>query len=669
MRPTHTGCLRGGSPFSQIMKRIIKLLSALSAISTVAAAVLLPASAIKTDKLSGETSRTEKEIYKGVTNTHIVLSADSKYKQQDINIVEFDPSQADLYFNVVPGGSYANSLKSVSKQITAFNERADRRVICAINGDLWMTVAHSRNGGYTYKDCSDQVTTKTYTVPRGFNMYDGEIWTSAQMTQETPMEGDFYAFGITEDGVPLFGKPKVKLSIRDVTANKTVAADGLNRLPANNALVVYSDKAGADNYALSDAYEITVDCDPYVVCHDAVIKGKITSIVPSGSEKRAAFKENRLVFTARGSKIKTVEFMQVGDEIELSVSVTDDLGNTGLWQKMKNAVGGHIPVIINGKSQNSTNSTAYPMSVLGITEEGKVVIFENDGRQSGYSVGLKIADLDDVCKDLGIITAFLLDGGGSTALSELQDNGSYKIVNRPSDGSERAVVNTVILSAGPDKNSQKEWYGKTEFVFDSESSLSAISDEFRCSARIEDGALRVENTEERNQHIFLNAEGFSADEYKYAVIRYKPDWTREERYSMCIRLCAGGIFAPSDNLARIIYYDEGEKDKDGFVTQILDLSKSSKWNGAVRGLEITFNDYLSRGNIGEGTIIKFVKFCKTEDEAKALTVIETDPPETTLPDTPDTKAEPEKTGCKGTVCGIPAIITVLLPVFVKKRKE
>ena len=60
------------------------------------------------------------------------------------------------------------------------------------------------------------------------------------------------------------------------------------------------------------------------------------------------------------------------------------------------------------------------------------------------------SDLDELCADLGIKTAFLLDGGGSAEMVNLNGD-SYKTVNKPSDGSSRTVVNTVIIAYGPKK--------------------------------------------------------------------------------------------------------------------------------------------------------------------------------------------------------------------------
>lgn len=183
------------------------------------------------------------------------------------------------------------------------------------------------------------------------------------------------------------------------------------------------------------------------------MRGKVIAITEPGG-KKYDMQANYMILTARGTKKALLEQYAVGDTVEVGFTVTDKMGNDELWQNMKNAVGGHIPVIIDGRSQGSKDNTAYPASILGIKDNGNVVMITCDGRQKDWSTGVKISALDALCADLGIRTAFLLDGGGSAEMVNL-DGGSYSTVNRPSDGSSRSVVNTVIIAYGPKRNAEK----------------------------------------------------------------------------------------------------------------------------------------------------------------------------------------------------------------------
>lgn len=416
-----------------------------------------------TPVLDGETSRTVKILYDGVTSTNITTSSSSKYELQNFNVIEFDLSQTDLYIDVTNTRTYANQLKTTLNTVTSFNSSNDegKTAVAAINGDLWMTTyAHSRveGSGTSYGGYSDAVVTSGLTLPRGFNVYDGEIICSAYMQQETPYEGEFWSFGITEDYIPLIGCPELEITVTDTTKGVTASADGLNRLPANNALVVYSDKGCLNNYALSDAYEVVIDCDyDYTVEHGAKITGKVVGIYSSDSSSDPVMAENRIILTARGTSTGLIGGFALGDTVTLDFMVTERYGrNTEGWQNVTNAVGGHMPFVVDGVKRETGTTNNYPTTIVGIKNDGSVCFIVNDGRQSSFSTGLDFNMYWDLADDFDLNTAFILDGGGSTTLVELADSG-YNVVNSPSDGRSRSVVNSVILSVGPERSEQGDF--------------------------------------------------------------------------------------------------------------------------------------------------------------------------------------------------------------------
>lgn len=82
-----------------------------------------------------------------------------------------------------------------------------------------------------------------------------------------------------------------------------------------------------------------------------------------------------------------------------------------------------------------------PRTVIGIKEEGSVILMTVDGRQPGYSAGLTGKELGQLLLKYGINDAAMLDGGAST---EMIVEG--KIVNRPSfKGRERPLGGGIIV--------------------------------------------------------------------------------------------------------------------------------------------------------------------------------------------------------------------------------
>ena len=437
-----------------------KLLILLICIGILVSCGALNAFAIPDTKLNGEISRTTETLYEGVTCTHISIGADSKLRQQELWVVEFDPRDTNLDIQVACGGQYTSQLRTVKATMENFKEaNKDKGLvpITAINGDLWMVAyAHARieGKGTEYGGFSDAVVKHELTIPRGLDMYNGEIISSPHSSAETPFEGNFDAFGITPDGRTVLGTPSLVIKMNDLTDTsvKEVKLTGLNRLPADKAIMLYSDRIGTDNASLDDAYEIVIDCDyDYVIKQGSVIKGKVTAICKEGDEN-PKMQENRLILTARGKNyISKVDQIKVG--VEFSFELKGSKKDNDIWQEVTNIVGGHIVLVRDGKALNNTDSNNYPTAIIGNTEDGKIMFLVNDGRQSGYSVGLKIGDMPNVCKTLGFYNCFLLDGGGSTTLVNADELGNYEVVNRPCDkfedgtyGRARTVVNSIILS-------------------------------------------------------------------------------------------------------------------------------------------------------------------------------------------------------------------------------
>ena len=101
-------------------------------------------------------------------------------------------------------------------------------------------------------------------------------------------------------------------------------------------------------------------------------------------------------------------------------------------------------IVLEEKDQNSTQK--YPRQTIGITEDGKVIILSADGNQEPVSAGLTLMEQAQVMLDLGCVYAGHLDGGGSmTYGSKPEGEDTFKIVNNPSDGSERSISNGFLV--------------------------------------------------------------------------------------------------------------------------------------------------------------------------------------------------------------------------------
>lgn len=81
-----------------------------------------------------------------------------------------------------------------------------------------------------------------------------------------------------------------------------------------------------------------------------------------------------------------------------------------------------------------------PRTAIGVVDDNHLVLVVVDGRDTGYSVGATMTELATLMQGLGAVTAYNLDGGGS---STMFFNG--EVVNQPSNGGERGTSDILYV--------------------------------------------------------------------------------------------------------------------------------------------------------------------------------------------------------------------------------
>jgi hypothetical protein len=130
--------------------------------------------------------------------------------------------------------------------------------------------------------------------------------------------------------------------------------------------------------------------------------------------------------------------LTLGDKVGVTMDVK--LNGTKLTDTRPN-VAGYESVILREGTPTNTWNEAHPRTVAGYSQDGsKVWLVVIDGRLDDFSVGVTTGQAAYILKALGAHIAVNMDGGGSSCMVV---EGS--ITNTPSDGSERAVANGIMV--------------------------------------------------------------------------------------------------------------------------------------------------------------------------------------------------------------------------------
>lgn len=118
-----------------------------------------------------------------------------------------------------------------------------------------------------------------------------------------------------------------------------------------------------------------------------------------------------------------------------------------------NSVGGSQLLVKDGvdvtaSASGSYNTDRHSRTMIGVTADNKVVCAVVDGRQSPFSDGGCMHELAQIMLEAECVVAINLDGGGSTTFgARPEGEDDFKVINRPSDGSERSISSGVIIAS------------------------------------------------------------------------------------------------------------------------------------------------------------------------------------------------------------------------------
>lgn len=250
--------------------------------------------------------------------------------------------------------------------------------------------------------------------------------------------------GFFNDGTAFIAPMQIHTSIRIDNAEDTIPIYNINKYPQPYQIYMLNSNYASTTTATARSVNVIIGS----LEGELKIGKTVTGIVEEVSitDKSISIPENKLVLvcdvTAPEDVIEQISRFAAGQ----TVSIVNSCVSDERWENAAYAMGCTGGLMIYDGVIQDLDDTAAPRTAIGIKDNGTVIFYALDGRQSGYSYGARIKTVSQRLLELGCTYAVNLDGGGSTSiLGTMPGTGETLRLNNPSDGSERSVSTFVAL--------------------------------------------------------------------------------------------------------------------------------------------------------------------------------------------------------------------------------
>lgn len=391
---------------------------------------------VKHQTVKGYTSAKAGEVTTmgtGITESFVA----DKYYSQQVNVLEV-PS--DTHIKIVPWARLLQgewTLSTVRAMAKDFEQKnPGKKVIAAINADF-------------FDINSNKLFPKT---PSGAHASMGENYKTLTGA----------AVGFTNDGteeslignVALKRATKMTLSVYDENDNivKEFSIDKINTTPAANEISIYYAKWALEaGWAKQRIKSVAVE--NAIIVKNGEYALPVTNVNVDGGGSTANDFYGKGVITKIGDDtLSTGDFAivsnntEVTEALKVGVKIRAQWNFTGEFENVENIVGVGQTILYNGEKQGD-DTARHPRTMIGVREDGTIIMTVVDGRQQAKQFfGASQAEMAAILKHYGCVEGYNLDGGGSSTMLILNDDGDLEVMNSPSDGSERSDSNCILIT-------------------------------------------------------------------------------------------------------------------------------------------------------------------------------------------------------------------------------
>ncbi len=251
------------------------------------------------------------------------------------------------------------------------------------------------------------------------------------------------AVGFRADGSAFMGTMPITTTLStDIGA---INIECINKYRQPYSLYLYTDDFADNTHSHDSGRDIVLGS----VSGDITLESSITAVVESVTDNSGSvpIPDGKLILSVSAAASQDIKdrlnTLTVGTKVTISTKIANQ---DTRWQEAIYALGATGGKLITNGQLDYADDSAAPRSAIGIRGDGSIIFYTIDGRQSGYSYGVRKATLAKRLLELGCIEAINLDGGGSTSIGGvLPGTYDFKVLNSPSDGGLRSCANFFFL--------------------------------------------------------------------------------------------------------------------------------------------------------------------------------------------------------------------------------
>lgn len=229
------------------------------------------------------------------------------------------------------------------------------------------------------------------------------------------------------DGTPRIGTFNTSGSLQ--TPGGTISVGGVNQEPPKDSVSVFTARYGWAQTLPC----VVLKCEGLPLTPTGQWKATVLETPVAGSNREVA--EGELILRAAGTAQDALSRLKPGDAVTLKLDTPD------LPAGASEAVGGSTVLVRDGRVLPDPKGTdpRHPRTAFGYNSR-EIFLVTVDGRQTGWSVGMRMGELASLMAELGCTDAVNLDGGGSTTAWVRGE-----VMNRPSDGGQRRIADSLLV--------------------------------------------------------------------------------------------------------------------------------------------------------------------------------------------------------------------------------